>query len=126
MSLRSTAEHEAAHAVVARHYRVPVHEVWVDPRTLAGRTECAKTSLQQTAVILAAGDLWCRELSALPYEDRACSDLRRFERDHGFQQLWHVEREARRILTQHREAVLGFAARLVREQHIVLTRSRAA
>ncbi|MFC4611157.1 hypothetical protein ACFO9E_25685 [Streptomyces maoxianensis] len=124
--LRSTAEHESAHAVAARHFGVRVHEISINPRTMAGRTDCDRTSLQKTAVILAAGDVWCRHLSQLPYLDRACSDLRRFERDHGLSQLWHAEREARRILTLHQRAVLALSDRLMRETRIVLDPRRQA
>lgn len=119
MSIQATAEHEAAHAVVARYYRVPVRSVRINPRTLAGRTECDKTTPWQTAVILAAGDLWCRELSAQPYEaGRACSDLRRFQEEFSFDRLWSAEREAKQILTLHADAVRALARRLRSEEVI--------
>lgn len=120
MNLAATAEHEAAHAVVARHLGLAVRQVHVDPRTLAGRTVVEKAARDRTAVVLIAGDLWAREFSAHPYPDRSCSDLARFESEHGFGVLWAAERQARHILTTRQDAVRAFAARLAREHHINL------
>jgi hypothetical protein len=121
MTLAATAEHEAAHAVVARHLGLAVHQVHVDPRTLAGRTVVEPATPGDTAVVLIAGDLWARHFSTHPYPDRSCSDLARFETEHGFTTLWAAERQAHRILTTRQDAVRALAARLTREHHIEVT-----
>lgn len=114
--LRHLAEHEAAHAVVAAHYGIRVHEIRVQSRS--GYTLHEGGTAPQEAAITAAGDTWQRSLSGLPYTDLACSDLATFERAHGLDQLWHAQRAARQILTARRDAVQRLAARLSRDRTI--------
>lgn len=119
--LRVLAEHEAAHAVVARHFGMTVTEIHVGPTR--GRTCWYGDAAQwQEAAITAAGDLFNREQGSVPYQDFGCSDLRAFERDHGLDQLWQAQRAARSILIQRRRAVLALADRLMRERTITLAR----
>lgn len=111
--LISTAEHEAAHAVVARRLGVTVTTVRIDPRTLGGRTTTADAGDREDAIIRVAGDLWEREFGAHGYHDGACSDLRSFEQRHGLNRLWQAERGARAILAPNRHLVLALADRLM-------------
>lgn len=115
--LRVLAEHEAAHAVVARHFGMTVLDIRV--RGQRGYTRWEGDSPQwQEAAITAAGDLFNREQGTVPYQDYACRDLKVFEREHGLDQLWQAQRAARSILTQRRRAVLTLADRIMRERFI--------
>lgn len=116
-ALRVLAEHEAAHAVVARHLGMSVFTIRV--RGDRGVTEWAGAAQPwQEAAITAAGDLFNREQGTVPYQDYACSDLKRFEREHGLDQLWDAQRAARSILLMRRRAVLTLADRIMRERFI--------
>lgn len=114
---RLLAEHEAAHAVVARHYGMTVHNIRIG--RVSGYTEWSGPSVGwQEAAITAAGDLFNREQGSVPYRDYGCGDLKRFEREHGLSQLWDANRAARSILIQRRRAVLTLADRIMRERYI--------
>jgi hypothetical protein len=109
---RILAEHEAAHAVVARHFGFHVVEIHVGPTR--GRTCWYGPAAQwQEAAITAAGDLFNREQGTVPYQDYGCHDLKEFERDHGLAKLWDAQRAARSILVQRRRAVLTLADQLM-------------
>lgn len=117
MSLRQVCEHEAAHAVVAAYYRIPVRKILAGPSR--GRTSCDDVgSAAQNAAIDAAGDVWERELMTLPYRDGSCSDLATLERTVGAAGVWQARRDARAVLQRHRAAVLRLADRL--EEHRAL------
>ncbi|MBT2420579.1 M50 family metallopeptidase [Streptomyces sp. ISL-22] len=121
--LRRAAEHEAAHAICAHVLGVRVRAVEVRSNG-SGRTYYSREAWgapRQMAPTTAAGDLWEREFSILPYIDEACSDLRDFERNHGLGALWQAERTARQILTRHRADVLRLADRLEREHFVRFT-----
>ncbi|WP_405436674.1 hypothetical protein OG373_06755 [Streptomyces avidinii] len=114
---RVLAEHEAAHAVVARHFGLTVTEVVIGARS--GRTLYRGLAEPwQEAAVIAAGDLFNREQGTVPYLDYGCSDLRDLEREHGLDRLWDANRAARSILTQRRRAILLLADRIQRERHI--------
>lgn len=119
--LRVLAEHEAAHAVVARHFGFDVTEIVVG-RTSGHTSWYGPSAKWQEAAITAAGDLFNRELGTVPYVDYACHDLQRFERSHGLSALFNANRAARSILKQRRRAVLVLADRLMRERTITLAR----
>lgn len=115
--LRLLAEHEAAHAVVARHFGFTVFSVRVHGDR--GYTEWTGAAQPwQSAAITAAGDLFNREQGTVPYRDYACSDLQTFEREHGLDKLWDANRAARSILIQRRRAILTLADRIMRERFI--------
>ncbi|MGW6785385.1 hypothetical protein [Streptomyces sp. NPDC054987] len=117
---RVLAEHEAAHAVVARHFGLDVYDIVIGDRS--GRTLYqVPAEPWLDAAVIAAGDLFNRELGTVPYLDYGCSDLRTLEREHGLAQLWDANRAARGVLTQRRQAVLRLADRVQREQHIIFT-----
>ncbi|MGW2040496.1 hypothetical protein [Streptomyces virginiae] len=117
---RVLAEHEAAHAVVARHFGLDVLDIVIGDRS--GRTVYRGLSeTWQEAAITAAGDLFNREFGTVPYLDYGCGDLRDLEREHGLDRLWDANRAARGILTQRRQAVLLLADRVQRERHITFT-----
>lgn len=122
---RLLAEHEAAHAVVARHFGMTVHSIRIG--RVRGYTEWSGPSASwQEAAITAAGDLFNREHSSVPYQDLACDDLKVFEREHGLDQLWQANRAARSILVQRRRAILTLADRIMRERTIVFQDRPAA
>jgi len=122
---RLFAEHEAAHAVVARHYGMTVTHIHLDRNGGYTRYHGPSTGWQEAA-ITAAGDLFNREYSTVPYQDGSCKDLADFEREHGLDQLWQANRAARSILTQRRRAVLALADRLMDERTIHLATQPAA
>ncbi len=119
MSLRRSAEHEAAHAVLAAHFGLRV--LLVEARSGGdGLTRIDGTvGTAQQAAVVAAGDLWEREFCRLPYEDASCSDLARLERSVGATGVWQARRDARAVLTRRREAVLHLADRLEAHGHLV-------
>ncbi|MEV8554835.1 hypothetical protein AB0L04_34145 [Streptomyces glaucescens] len=124
--LRACAEHEAAHAIVALHHRVPVYDIHLRSNGTGYTTRSAHCARPVSAAITAAGDLWQREYGTVPYIDLACDDLRTMEREHGFGSLWSAERDARRILVQRRSAILALADRLMTERTIRLALPPAA
>ncbi|MFG2330175.1 hypothetical protein ACGFMM_11175 [Streptomyces sp. NPDC048604] len=111
---RILAEHEAAHAVVARHFGLPVVEIVLGRSSGHTLVDFGPAELWQRAVVTAAGDLFNKEQGTVPYEDYGCGDLRDFERDHGLSQLWDAQRAARSVLKQRREAVVRLADQLMR------------
>lgn len=119
--LRAVCEHEAAHAVTAAAVGVRVVEVCVQSRARGWTLHEGASHRAAAGVITAAGDVWQRRLSALPYSDLSCDDLATFEREHGLSALWQAEHSALHILTEHRRAVEALAIRLARERHVRFT-----
>jgi len=124
--LRACAEHEAAHAIVALHARIPVYEIRLYANGTGYTKHAGSTIPSVQAAITAAGDLWQREYGTVPYTDLSCADLPAFEREHGLGALWTAQRDARRILIQRRRAVLALADRLMDERTIHLATRPAA
>lgn len=124
--LRLTAEHEAAHAVVARHLGHMVTRAWASDHGSGGTEWDARSATAaEQAAVSAAGDVWCREFGSVEYVDLACVDLATFEREHGLATLWSANRAARTILQARRAATLALADRLVAERSITFgTRAR--
>ncbi|SFO14491.1 hypothetical protein SAMN04489713_104264 [Actinomadura madurae] len=116
MSLAQVAAHEAAHAVVAAHYGVPVLRVVAGERSGFTEREDVGTTAQ-AAAITAAGEVGQR-LAGGRFFDLACGDLADFEARFGLGRLWRAQRDAREILTARRAAWLDLAAWLVRERRI--------
>ncbi len=110
------ALHEAAHAVVARHFGLQVVEIRIGEREGATLYSDNGTALQQ-ATVTAAGEVG-QKLVPGEYRDLACADLAVFEREHGLSLLWQAQRDARSILTARRMAFMALAQRLDREQLI--------
>ncbi|GAA3215579.1 M50 family metallopeptidase [Actinocorallia longicatena] len=115
--LRQVATHEAAHAVVAAHYGMRVTEIRVGQRDGATVHTGNGTRLQLAAVT-AAGEVGQRLAAAETYEDLACSDLARFEAEHGLGLLWRAQQDARAILTSRRRAFMQLIMRLESERHV--------
>lgn len=116
---RLFAEHEAAHAITARHFGLTVTTIHIGSRDGYTRYH-GHSEAWQEATVTAAGDLWNWEFGSVPYQDYGCGDLADFEREHGLDRLWDANRAARSILTQRRRAVLALADRLVAERTIRL------
>lgn len=115
--MRCLAEHEAAHAVVARHFGFTIVDIRLG--RVSGYTRWqGNAAAWQQAAITAAGDLFNREQGTVPYADLACSDLQVFEREHGLHRLWDANRAARSILIQRRRAVLTLADQLMRQPYM--------
>ncbi|MFD8640780.1 hypothetical protein ACFV14_10770 [Streptomyces zaomyceticus] len=113
MTRRLLAEHEAAHAVVARHFGLPVQEIVIG--RVSGRTlvDIAHAEPWQHAAVLAAGDLFNREQGTVDYQDFGCSDLRVLDQEYGLASLFGANRAARSILVQRRRAILTLADQLM-------------
>ncbi len=116
MSVTQIAIHEAAHAIVAAHFGLRVHEVRVGERDGATVYSDNGTALQQ-ATVTAAGEVGQRLIPG-EYRDLACVDLAVFEQEHGLGLLWRARRDARAILTARRGAFVALARRLDRERHV--------
>ncbi|MCX5586037.1 hypothetical protein [Streptomyces erythrochromogenes] len=115
---RVLAEHEAAHAVVARHFGFDVVSIVIGEQRGFTEWRNVGAELWQQAAITAAGDLFNRECGSVPYINYGCGDLKRFEEEHGLARLWDANRAARSILTQRRRAILTLADRIQRERYI--------
>lgn len=120
--LRSLAEHEAAHAVVARHLGHVVTEIRIDSSTRSGATtwDATHATRQHEAAVKSAGDVWASELGSVEYVDLACRDLATFEQQFGLERLWQARRNALAVLLTRRRSVLVLADRLVRERVITI------
>ncbi len=116
MSSGQLALHEAAHAVVARHFGMVVHEIRLGQRDGATTHDGNGTALQ-LATVTAAGEVG-QKLIPGEYRDLACADLAAFEQEHGLSLLWRAQRDARSILTARRGAFVALAQRLDRERLI--------
>jgi hypothetical protein len=117
-NLRSIAEHEAAHAVVARAFGYDVIQVHVDTANGVTAWDSSTAPPAHQAAVTAAGDVWGRDHSQFPYVDLGCADLAGFEARFGLDQLWTANRTAGAILAEHRVAVLALASRLITERTI--------
>jgi hypothetical protein len=117
MTLRLIAEHEAAHAIVALAYGVPVTRV-VATRT-RGRTSHGTCTRQQAVAIAAAGDLFNREFGTVPYRDASCSDLAYLEREVEASGVWKARRDARAVLRSRQQDVIDLARLLEQRGSLV-------
>ena len=116
--IRVAAEHEAAHGIVSAALGVTVARLVIYSN---GSGECHRATCahRTAAVISAAGDLWDSEFSVYPYRDSSCRDLQRQLQFVGVEGIWAARRDARKILTDRRQAVLKLGARLYRERELV-------
>ncbi|GAA4098765.1 M50 family metallopeptidase [Actinomadura miaoliensis] len=119
MTLRQSALHEAAHAVVARHYGLAVVEIVVSDRGNGHTLREDGGPMHVQAAITAAGEVGQR-LAGEAFVDLSCDDLASFETRFGFGALWRAQQDARQVLTTRRAAWLALAARLERERVIVV------
>lgn len=127
--LRLTAEHEAAHAVVARALGIPVSEILIRDDN-SGVTRYEATGAAETAAIAAAADVWISEFRSLTFPGAAgagCRDdvqvvVRNTGDQHGVAQAM---RSARLLLAQRRGEVLELADELVCKRHITFERGEA-
>ncbi|WP_369778043.1 hypothetical protein [Streptomyces sp. R33] len=129
--LARTAEHEAAHAVVARALGLHVVEMYIADNGRDGVTTYESASREETAAVAAAAEVWIHEFRALAYPQGDSSGCREDWRvlvqntdgDHGVQR---ARRQARLILGEHRDEVLALAERLGRERHITFEKGRTS
>jgi len=120
--LQKTAEHEAAHAVVARGLGVRVVEVVVSEDGRDGHTVYEQASREATAAIAAAADVWINEFRAVVFpngEQSGCRDdvrvlVRNTAGDH---EVHDARRRARLILAERRDEVLELAQQLARTRN---------
>ncbi|MFE3786975.1 hypothetical protein [Streptomyces goshikiensis] len=120
--LRLTAEHEAAHAVVARALGVPVVEVLIRD-DFSGETRHEPAGRAETATIAAAADVWISGFRSLAFPGQSrsgCQDdalkLARNTDGPGDAQL--AVRRAGRLLRERQAEVLALADELVRRRRI--------
>lgn len=123
--VRLIAEHEAAHAVVARHFSHPVHCVSIREADDGWTAwDASGASRAERAAVTCAGDLWSCELGTVAYRDLGCADLERLVRLTGVGGVWSARRLARSVLTARRRAVLALADRLEVERFITFDFAR--
>lgn len=120
--LRLTAEHEAAHAVVARALGVTVTEVVIRD-DFSGVTRHEVTGPAEKAAIAAAADVWISEFRSLAFPGAAGSgcqeDVRSLMRNtEGSHDVARALRRARLLLAERREEVLVLADELIRKRRI--------
>lgn len=114
---QEAAEHESAHAVVARALGVHVAEVSIDDDG-SGRTVFEETSREAAAIIACAGHVWVGEFrgTVFPAGPRGCSGdgqaLARSTNADSYN-VDQAVRRARLILTECRDDVLQLARVLV-------------
>lgn len=122
--LQRTAEHEAAHAVVAQALGVHVAEVSVASDGRSGHTVYESSTPATTAVIAAAADEWIHGFRALVFptgDATGCGDdMRVLARATGADayRVGEARRRARLILGERRDEVVQLARRLARERHV--------
>lgn len=121
--LQRTAEHEAAHAVVARALGVRVAEVSVSEDGRDGATRYEQASRENTAAIAAAADVWITEFRGLVFpngdRDGCRDDVRKLVRNtSGDHEVADARRRARLLLAERRDEVLALACQLARVGHI--------
>jgi hypothetical protein len=115
---RKTAEHEAAHAIVALALGVEVSSVAVMPDGSGACWYEKGRTPQEAGAIALAGELWISDFRSFEYPegDSGCGADRRAVAQHlddfGARQAM---RRAREILASNRSDVLALAARLERD-----------
>ena len=109
---RVAAEHECAHAVVARRFDVHVAKIAIYANG-SGVTVRKRTTPEVDAAISAAGDEWDRRFSNAPYEDGACIDLSYQLERVGIEGIWAARRTARKILGRRQDDVHRIADQLL-------------
>ncbi|WP_131769534.1 M50 family metallopeptidase [Candidatus Protofrankia californiensis] len=116
--LQRTAEHEAAHAVVALALGARVWEISVEPDG-SGKTWHDGESPRVRAPIAAAGDVWVREFRAAEFPGDASvgcgADFRVLVRHAvGVGAVGYERRRAWEILNERRNAVMALSRSLLR------------
>ncbi|GAA3272702.1 hypothetical protein [Streptomyces lavendulae] len=129
--LARTAEHEAAHVVVARALGLHVAEVSVSEDGRDGVTTYESTGRDETAAVAAAAEVWITEFRALAYprgDAAGCREDMRvlLQNTGGDHDVHRARRRARVILGEHRDEVLALAARLGRERHIAFEKGHTS
>lgn len=120
--LQRTAEHEAAHAVVAVALGVRGVEVAISDDGRSGSTRYERASREATAAVAAAADVWIHEFRAVVFptgDEVGCGDdyrllVRSTDGDHGVRE---ARRRARLVLGERGDEVLAVAAQLARTRH---------
>ncbi|MEW2135516.1 hypothetical protein AB0892_02710 [Streptomyces sp. NPDC005409] len=129
--LARTAEHEAAHAVVARALGLHVAEVSISEDGQSGVTTYESAGRADTATVAAAAEVWIHEFRALAYpagDAAGCREdmqvlVRNTAGDHDVRE---ARRRARHILGERRDEVLALAARLGLERHITFEKGQTS
>lgn len=129
--LARTAEHEAAHVVVARALGLHVAEVSIGEDGREGSTTYETAGRDETAAVAAAAEVWITEFRGLAYprgDADGCRDdmqvlVRNTDGDHD---VHRARRRARHILGERRDEVLALAARLGRERHITFEKGHTS
>ncbi|MEV6212135.1 hypothetical protein [Kitasatospora sp. NPDC051914] len=122
--LQLAAEHEAAHAIVAR--ALGLGPITVEIRDdMSGVTRHTRTSPVGTAIAAVAAEVWITEFRyfAFPAGDHhGCNADRRklVMNTTGDMEIFDVHRRAREILAEHREEVLAAAHRLAQDRTLTL------
>lgn len=124
-TLQLTAEHEAAHAVVARMLGLGPVTAEIDD-DLSGRTYYPEASRKAKAIVAAASEIWITQFRyhAFPGGDR--DGCRRDLRDliantNGDMDVLDAQSRAHAILSEYREDVLAAACQLARERRLFLS-----
>lgn len=124
-TLQLAAEHEAAHAIVARALGLGPVEVEIGDDS-SGVTRFPKASRRANAIVAAAAEIWISEFRyhAFPGGDRdGCRrDLRTLvQNTEGDGEVLDAQRRARAILSEHRDQVLAAAHRLTQDRVLTLS-----
>ncbi|MFJ7159747.1 hypothetical protein ACIQUQ_33005 [Streptomyces sp. NPDC101118] len=129
--LARTAEHEAAHVVVAWALGLHVAKVSIGENGRDGVTTYEAAGRDETAAVAAAAEVWFTEFRALAYPrgdaDGCRDDMRLLVRStDGDHDIHRARRRARLILGERRDEVLALAARLGRERHITFEKGHTS
>jgi hypothetical protein len=124
-ALQLVAEHEAAHAIVARALGLGPVEVEIRD-DMSGVTRYAKAPRMGKAIVAAAAEVWITQFRyfAFPAGDRdGCRQDRRELALHtdGDLDVLDASRRAHEILAEHREEVLAAAHRLAQDRRLELS-----
>jgi hypothetical protein len=122
--LQRTAEHEAAHAVVARALGLRLLDVSVSADGRSGETRYESAPESANAIIAVAAEVWISEVGGLVFPrgdaDGCREDVRVLVRSTGGD-AWamrEARRRARLILAESRDEVLALAEQLARTRHV--------
>ncbi|MEW2421264.1 hypothetical protein AB0911_12040 [Streptomyces nigra] len=122
--VQRTAEHEAAHAVVARALGVRVVEISMAEDCRSATTTYEQASRESTAIIAAAASEWIHGFRALAFpngDESGCrDDMRKLARSTGADAyaMDQACRRARLILGERRDEVLALAQQLARSRQV--------
>jgi hypothetical protein len=120
-----TAEHEAAHAVVAGELGVDVARLWISDDGSSGSCIYERTTAENAVTIAVAGEVWLTEFRSLEYPGRGdvgCEVDRQIAVAHadGFG-VRVAAQAARAVLRSRGSMVASLASRLARDGEIVLS-----